>query len=170
MWSLFQNETHPHTNAKPGSPTPMTFSLSTNVYCLARAFLKDGEMWAELLMKIGSNPTETYTVRVAPISPRIFYFGRVQGVLVGQKVGNLLWGQRTRSLSCVNQSSVALISRADFLLTTESIKELISYSRPSMLFNVCAQERVLAWLGFLARLKMAFSPNENFNFLPEGSK
>lgn len=88
-----------------GSPTPMTLSLNTNTHCLARVFFFF-KGWGNVssLMKIGYGPTGPPAVRTTLIASLIFCFEGVQGVLAGQKVGNLLWGQRTCSLSCVNRS------------------------------------------------------------------
>lgn len=106
MGSLFQNGTHPHTNAKlrlahSGDLIPEhEHALSSSRFFF---FLK-GRGNVSSLMKIGSGSAGWPVVRTVPIASLIFCFEGVQGVLVGQKVGNSLWGQRTCSLSCVNRS------------------------------------------------------------------
>lgn len=104
-WGVYSKMrlSHPHTDTKPRLAHSDDL-IPEHEHALSSSCFFKGRGNVSSLVKIGSGPAGRPAVRTALIASLIFCFERVQGVLAGQKVGNLLWGQRTRSLSCVNRS------------------------------------------------------------------
>lgn len=88
---FIQNETRPHTNAKPRfSHSDDLIPEHEHTLSSSRFFFFKGRGNVSSLMKIGYGPTGPPAVRTTLIASLIFCFEGVQGVLAGQKVGNLL--------------------------------------------------------------------------------